>query len=291
MGSINSIAKRLLQRLNDTSFSKMQYFRHHLRFPNLTDPTAFNEKIIWLKLNYRDPLLHECADKFLVRDYVARVLGESFLVPLVAIWESPDDIQRAQLPDRCVLKATHGSGWNIILRNHDKATFDSSIEQLRRWCAMDFYEVGREWCYKGLTPRILCEKFLSTPSGDSPWDYKLFCYHGEPKFVQIDHNRFRSHTRSLYDTNWKRIRCALQYPSHPSDTRRPESLGLMLEASRKLSRPFPFCRVDFYEVEGCLYFGEITFYPGKGVEHFRPRVYDYVFGSPLNIHAGPLNGV
>lgn len=269
--------------MSDRSFSRFQYFWNHFHFPNLEEPTGFNEKIIWLKLHYRDPLLKVCADKFQVRDYVAQTLDESFLIPLVAVWESPDDIDEATLPDRCILKATHGSGWNVVYKRHDKTEFGAVREQLRQWLAMDFYEVGREWCYKEISPRILCESFLSGPDGDSPWDYKLFCYHGEPKFVQVDYNRFGKHTRALYDTHWKRLNCSLEYPAHRIDTDRPAALGLMLEASRKLSQPFPFCRVDFYEVSGRVYFGELTFYPGKGVERFRPRDYDYVFGAPLDI--------
>jgi hypothetical protein len=283
MGVINSIARKLLAGLDDKSFSKLQYFRNHLRFPNLVTPVGFNEKIIWLKLHYRDPLLQVCADKLQVRDYVAETLDASFLIPLAAVWESPDGIDEATIPDNCVLKATHGSGWNIISRKSDKIDFAAAKKQLKQWLAMDFYEVGREWSYKGLPPRVLCESFLSGPDGESPWDYKLFCYHGKPRFVQVDYNRFGKHTRALYDINWKRLDCSLEYPAPRFNTARPETLGLMLEASRKLSQPFPFCRVDFYEVSGRVYFGEITFYPGKGVERFRPRVYDYVFGSPLNV--------
>lgn len=283
MGVINIIAQKLFGGMDDKSFSKLQYFRNHFRLPDLVTPAGFNEKILWLKLYYRDPLLKICADKFQVRDYVAQTLDESYLVPLIAVWDSPDDIDGTSISGNCVLKATHGSGWNIISKESAKINLAVAKVQFKQWFAMDFYEVGREWCYKGISPRILCEQFLSGPDGESPWDYKLFCYHGEPQFVQVDYDRFGQHTRALYDINWKRLDCSLEYPAPRNNTTRPATLGLMLEASRKLSQPFPFCRVDFYEVSGRVYFGEITFYPGKGVERFRPRVYDYVLGAPLNV--------
>jgi hypothetical protein len=280
---LNKLAQVLLRDADDATFSRLQYFRRHLRWPDLKNPRTFNEKILWLKIHHRNPLLRVCADKFTVRDFVREKIGEEFLIPLAGAWESAPAIDFESLPNRFALKASHGSGWNILCR--DKTHFDSESARktAARWLAADFSKVGREWTYAGLTPRILCEQFLSGPDGEPPWDYKFFCYHGEPRFVQVDYARFQRHTRALYETSWQRVPCRLEYHLQKKDSSRPATLQTMLSLAEKLSKPFPFVRVDLYEVGVKNYFGELTFYPGKGVERFTPRRFDEVFGEPLHL--------
>jgi hypothetical protein len=280
---LNKLAQILLRDVDDATFSRLQYFRRHLRWPDLKNPRTFNEKILWLKINHRDPLLRVCADKFTVRDFVREKIGEEFLIPLVGAWESAPAIDFESLPNRFALKASHGSGWNILCRDKARFDFESTRKTAARWLDSDFSKVGREWTYVGLTPRILCEHFLTGPDGEPPWDYKFFCYHGEPRFVQVDYSRFQGHTRALYDTFWNRIPCQLEYRLQKKNSPRPATIKTMLSLAEKLSKPFPFVRVDLYEVGDKNYFGELTFYPGKGVERFKPGRYDRIFGEPLDL--------
>jgi hypothetical protein len=280
---LNKLAQVLLRDADDATFSRLQYFRRHLRWPDLANPRSFNEKILWLKIHHRDPLLRLCADKFTVRDYVREKAGEEFLIPLLGVWESAEAVDFSKLPDRFVLKASHGSGWNILCRGSD--TFDeiSARQKLSRWLQRDFSNVGREWCYSSLAPRIVCEQFLAEANGEPPWDYKFFCYHGEPRFVQVDCARFQSHTRALYDTAWNRIPCRLEYTLQKTDSPPPSNLKGMLDLAAKLSKPFPFVRVDLFALGKKIFFGELTFYPGKGVERFHPGKFDRIFGEPLDL--------
>lgn len=281
--TLNSLAQTLLAPVSDAWFGRLQYLKCQGCFPNLRHPRTFNEKIQWLKAHHHDPLLKECADKFTVRQYVKDRVGAEHLIPLIAVYDHPSAINFGTLPQRFVLKASHGSGWNILCRDISTLDIAKTRSQLEKWSGMNFYKVGREWCYDGLVPRIVCEEFMADSNDAPPWDYKFFCYHGTPHFVQVDHARFSHHTRSIYDVGWNRIPCQLEYALEPHDCPRPETLPIMLDIAAQLSRPFPFVRVDLYELDRHVLFGELTFYPGKGVERFTPRSYDLLFGNPLKL--------
>ncbi len=148
---------------------------------------------------------------------------------------------------------------------------------------MDFYKVGREWAYKGLTPRILCEEYLADLDGEPPFDYKFFCFHGKPEYLQVDFDRFTNHTRAIYDMQWNKLPCKLEYAFNHEEHPKPACFDEMTSVAAVLSKPFPFVRVDLYESNGKVYFGEMTFYPGKGVEKFDPPEYDLKFGQLLHI--------
>lgn len=283
MPTLNDFARLVLSPLSDAVYIRLQYLRNHRRLPDLRNPTTLNEKIQWLKLYYRVPLLKRCADKVAVRDYVAERVGSQYLVPAAGIYASSGDIDFTALPSRFVLKASHGSGWNIICRDRRGFDEEGARALLGRWMQRNFYNVGREWAYDGLEPRILCEEFISGPDGESPWDYKVFCFHGRAHFVQVDYGRFSSHTRVLYDTDWSRIPCALEYPVVEEVSARPQALREMLKIAEDLAADFPFVRVDLYEVEDKIFFGEMTFYPGKGVERFSPRSCDESLGKWLDL--------
>jgi len=287
MISVSQSARRFLRFLPDKMFVGLQYAYKQGSFPDLENPETFNEKLQWLKLNYRNPLMKVCVDKCLARGYVEQRIGKEFLIPLLGVFDQVDQIDYEQLPERFVLKATHGSGWNAIC--HSKTDFDwhQARRNLAGWLKQSFYPVGREWAYSDPTPRIVCEEFLADESGCSPADYKVFCFHGKPAFVQVDYARFSSHTRNLYTLNWERIACELEYPGEPAPPAAPKNLAKLLEVAAELSAPFPFVRVDLYALEGEIYFGEMTFYPGKGVERFRPASFDHTFGELLDLSKIP----
>ncbi len=256
---------------------------------DLETPTSYCDKLNWMKLHYHRPEFKVFADKFAVRAHVAAKLGPEWLVPLVGVYERPEDIPWDDLPDAFVLKTTHASGTNILCP--DKSRFDRglAIRRLRRWLRRDFYWYGLEWCYRDMPRKILCESFLQGPEGQPPWDYKVLCFNGEPRIVWVDVGRFTRHLRAFYDVQWNRLSCRSSWiESTEENFPRPPQLERMLAAARTLSAGYPFMRVDFYVVGEQPMFGEITLYPGAGNEAFLPLSFDEEVGSwiPLPAPAG-----
>lgn len=267
--------------VSDASFGKLYYALHLGHWPSIKEPVGFNEKIQWLKLNYRHEFLHDLVDKWNVRSYVRERLGSDVLVPAYGVYRSVQEIDLDQLPNRFVLKPTHGSGWVIVCA--DKAQFDwpSAKRKLDTWLRRDYYYHAREWVYKGLEPKIVCEELLAMADGTIPNDYKVYCFGGKPRYIQVDVDRFGQHKRNIYDTNWERLPLEILYPGATDDIPRPSCLRDMLEAAARLSEPFPVCRVDFYVLSDRFYFGELTFFPENGIGEFRPRSYDRLFGDEV----------
>lgn len=283
MSLLNKIAPWLLAPLPDKWFLQIQYLYKQRKLLNLKNPRTLNEKIQWSKLHERNPLMVQCVDKWRVREYVASQIGDEVLIPLLGVYSSVDQIPFGDLPPQFVLKANHGSGWNIICRNKAALDVDGAKKKLNKWLKSDFSRVGREWAYRGIPPRICAEKYLADARGEPPADYKFFCFHGKVGFVQVDQDRFLQHTRSLYSPEWKKLPCALEYPIFPDEIAKPENLDAMIELAEMLAKSFAFVRVDLYSVSGNIYFGELTFYPGKGVERFCPASFDEQFGSLLDL--------
>ena len=277
------VGRIVLGGLSDKTFSSIQFLIHQGHLPNLKAPKSFNEKIQWLKLNYRDPLIQKCANKLLVREYVKNCCGPEILVPLVGCYESVEEIRFEDLPQRFVCKASHGSGWNIVATDKAKLNWAVESQKLKKWMATDFSTIGREWAYKNSPKKILIEEFLDGPDGQSPYDYKIFCFNGTPRFVQVDTDRFSEHRRSFYDLNWQQLSFGLEYPIETRVLPRPMGLDKMIEIAKKLSKPFPFVRCDLYDCKGQVYFGELTFYPEKGTGRFNPRKADNDVGAMLSL--------
>lgn len=252
--------------------------------PRLAAPVTLNEKIQWLKIRYRDPLLKVCADKVAARGFAER-LGDKYLVPIVGVLDRAIGIDFSGLPHSFVLKASHGSGWNVICRDIYELGREEVRRKFERWEKINFYDVGREWAYDRIPPRILCEHFLEGSDGSSPWDYKVFCFHGRARFIQVDYDRFDGHTRCLFDTDWIPLPCELEYPTRTEASEPPENLKELVRVAEELARGFPFVRVDLYEVGEQVFFGEMTFYPGKGVERFRPAIWDVKLSEWLDINS------
>ena len=286
MSFIGDLYRILLKPLPDEQYSVFEHFRHLHRFPDLRKPKTFNEKILWIKLNYRNRLLIQCTDKFLVRDYVRSVLPEDALVPLLGVYERAQDISYSALPDQFILKANHGSGWNVLCRSKSSFDHQTATIKLSKYLRSNFYNVQREWAYKEIKPQIICEALLLDDEGNIPKDYKVYCFNGEPKFLQVHYDRFTEHTTNFYDLDWHRMPCALKYPNHAErNSSPPEALSKLLTIAQRLSTPFPFVRVDLYVLGTRVFFGELTFYPEAGIGKFLPPEYDYIFGNYLDLRA------
>ena len=269
--------------LPTTAYVRRTYREKTGQTLNLRNPISFNEKIQWLKLHYRNPILTRMADKYEAKEVVRERLGNDWSVPTAAIYDSPDQIRLEGLPEALALKATHGSGWNIISR--DKSELDERQVQsyFRFWLSKSYYMYSKEWAYKNVRPRVVCEPLLVDRAGELPLDYKVFCFAGEPRFVQVDFDRFTNHTRAFYDCEWRKQTFSVGYPLSEKTVSRPQELEQMLDLARSLSREIPFLRVDQYLVSGEVFIGELTVYPGNGMEKFTDERWNKELGDLLEL--------
>jgi len=255
-------------------------------YPDLKNPETFNEKLQWLKLYWRDPRGTVCADKYAVRAYVQSKIGGHFLNEFYALYDRVEDINIAELPDSFVLKATHGSGWNIICYDKRSLDWDKAFADMKTWLASNYYnatEYDREWVYKNIKPHIICEKYLATEN-KLPTDYKIFCFNGKPRIIQVNTDRDTTLKIDFYDLGWNRLPCRLkEHPNSGKALSCPGNFNAMLEASRALAADFVFVRTDFYLIDGKIIFGEMTFFPNSGLKAFVPQEYDHILGDMLTL--------
>ena len=249
---------------------------------NIDNPQTFNEKLQWLKLYDRNPLYTTMVDKYEAKKYVAGIIGEEHIIPTLAVYDKVEDIDFDTLPNQFVLKCTHDSGGIFICHDKTKLVRQDAIKKLRKGLKKNFYWYYREWPYKNVRPRIIAEKYMEDESGWQLKDYKIFCFNGEPQFIEVDYDRYVGHKLNVYDLNWQFIDF---YMTSPNDANviieKPKQLDLMLEKARRLSLGIPFVRVDFYSICDNIYFGELTFHPGSGLIDFHPREYDKIVGEKL----------
>ena len=268
----------------DSLYLKM-IFRAKLSYSlNLKNPKTFNEKVQWLKINDCKPIYTQLADKYEVRKFVAEKIGEEYLIPLLGVWDSADEIDFSTLPSQFVLKCNHDSGGIVICT--DKATFDikTARNKLNKHLKRNFYYVCREQQYKNIKPRIICEKYMVDESGTELKDYKIFCFNGKPKVIQVNYDRFINGKKNLYDIEWNYIPVAMTYPTDPNVIiNKPSKLEEMLHLAKILSKDYSFVRVDFYSIDDKIYFGELTFTPAAGFGKFEPEEFDFEMGSWLEL--------
>ena len=250
------------------------------------NPRTFQEKIQWLKLYDSTPLKTICADKFKVREYVSRKIGSQYLIPLLDVWNDPDEIDLDELPDQFVLKCNHGSGFNIIVRDKNKFDFEAAKEKLRGWLKIDYGMFAFEFHYCAMKPKIVAEKFIEVDGEFDIPNYKFYCFNGEPKFIQYEIGHDTELCLDFFDLDWTHL--SVRRTDHPQTTnpeniRKPHNLKLMIELSRKMSEDFAFVRVDFYEVGDQIFFGELTFSPSGGAVYFIPSEYNEKFGDMLQL--------
>lgn len=275
--------------ITDEYLIKKQFKESLGREVDLNNPIKFNDKLQWLKLNWHDPIATKCADKYEVREIIKEKIGEEYLNELIGVYESVDEIDIDKLPDKFVLKGTHGSGFNIICSDKNNINWDEKFNEMRRWQNKNYYWQNREPVYKNIKPRIICEKFLIQNDGDELRDYRFFCFNGEPKFITVDFSITdkKKTRRNLYDLEWNLMGEEISYPKETNiKVRKPEKLEEMIELSRKLSSGFPHARVDFYYIENRIIFGEITFFHQSGMGIISPEDFEIKMGNWLEI---PVN--
>lgn len=270
----------------DLPYLKLIYWAEMGKKLNIKNPQTFNEKIQWLKLYDRDTDKIKYVDKYEVRNYIAKTIGKQYLIPLINVYDEVNQINWSTLPNTFVLKCTHGSGSNIICKNKNNLDINLAKKKLKKWMNQNWYNFGREWEYKHIKPRIICEKFIVDDSGNDLKDYKIMCYNGSAKciFVCLNRNSKTGLNINIYDRDWNLLPVErVGVPKSEEFVKKPKNLDLMLNLAEILAKDFPFLRVDFYEANGRVYFGEITFYPGSGFRGFKPESYDETLGSWIKL--------
>ncbi len=272
---------RMLRFIPDKPMLQLQYRIKTGRKLNLSNPKRYTEKIQWYKLYYRDDLMPLCVDKYLVRKHIESKGLADTLVNLYGVYENPEDINLAVLPEKFVLKTSNGSGTNIIC--HDKSKLDENEvkEKIRGFLRQSSASAGREWVYGKSEPKIIVEELLedSTTKDGTINDYKFLCFNGKPEYIVLDVNRFTDHKRNIYDRNWNDLHIESDCPCSNEEYAPPENLAEMLRIAEILCKDFPAVRVDLYSVEGKIYFGELTFFPWSGYVIYKPDSFDYEMGE------------
>jgi hypothetical protein len=265
----------------------LDHWRRQDERHDIFNPVTFNQKVLYRRIFDRRAALTQVADKAAVRSYVQARLGPRILPQLYWLTTRPDTIPFDELPDRFVVKPTHGSGWVQLVT--DKVVLDRNalIETCRGWLSTSFYKETLEWVYKDIEPRILVEEFIDDGSGTAPNDYKLFVFDGTVELIQVDKDRFTNHRRRLYSTCWDKLDVSFECEDIIGDVPRPAHLAEMIDAAEKLGRDWDFIRADFYHTGKRLYFGELTLYPEAGWGRFRPKEFDRYLGQRWKLYGAP----
>lgn len=284
---VMTFVKKSLRFLPDKLYIQL-YYRLRVGKPlNIKNPTTLNEKLQWLKFNYRFPLQSIVSDKLLVRDYVAEKIGSEYLIPLFGAWEKYDDINFEKLPEKFVLKCNHDSGGLVICTDKGKLDYIKTRNKLEKSLKSNFFYIGREYQYKNIKPRIICEQFISD-NGKVPTDYKIYCFNGIPDVILVCRDRFSKNTHRasylFFDQNWNFLPLDKGDDELGEvDVAKPKNLDKMIEIARKLSEDFLFARIDLYNIDGRIYFGEITLSPNSGFDPDIKYETDLMFGEKLKI--------
>jgi hypothetical protein len=256
----------------------VQHVRKHRRLPDFGHPVTFNEKVVARKLSERSATFVECADKVAVKEHVARIVGDKYVIP--TIWhgvELPASLP-ASWPDRFVVKANHASGWNAFVSGDGAERWAQLRSDTAMWMRQNWPHHLHERWYNRIPRQILAEEMIGEP-GHPPPDYKFFMFDGEVAMIQLDLDRFSGHRRDLYDPSWRRMNATLLYPGSGSDSPRPAHFDQMLDVARALGRGLDFVRVDLYDTPTGPLFGEMTFAPESGLGRFTPPSLDHELGA------------
>ncbi len=252
---------------------------------NLDNPKTFNEKIQWLKLYYHNPLMTKCADKVAVRDYIKEKIGAEYLIPIIGVYDNVDDIDWDVLPDKFVAKVNWGSGQNIICTDKSKLDIADAKQKLVQWTLPEsnHYYDFLEWVYKDIPPKIIIEEYIEQLDSNIQ-DYRFFCFNGVVQQIWLDVlSGSPDHKRHIYDRNWNLLDIKVRWPSINKNIKKPENLDKMIRLAEILSHDFPHVRVDFYNIQGKIYFGELTFSSMNGTGIFEPFEWDRKLGTLLTL--------
>lgn len=273
------------RRVPDRLYLKLLYWACMGERLDLGNPRTFNEKLQWLKLYDRRDEYTTMVDKVEAKKWVAERIGEQYVIPTLGVWERPEDIDFDALPDKFVMKTNHDSGQVCICTDKSKLDREKVRREMAASLRRDYYLTGREWPYKNVRRRILAEQYLECGSSSDLVDYKFFCFGGEPRFIQVIQNRRTRETIDFFDLEWRHQEfVGLSVSSRAEQMpEAPETLAEMIAVARAVAVRNPFSRIDLYEVNGKVYFGEITFYPAGGFGRFQPEAYNEIIGEMISL--------
>lgn len=277
--------KGILNWVNDEKFLKIKYRLIMGKKLNLENPKTFNEKIQWLKLYDRKDIYTTMVDKYEAKKYVANIIGEKYIIPTLGIYNSFEEIDFSKLPNQFVIKPTHTSGNIYICKDKNKIDYKKLEKEINKWLKRKYYYIHREWPYKNIKPRIIIEKFMIDKYSEDIKDYKLMSFNGKVKYSLVCSGRSNNNGLHMdfYDLNWNKMPFKRIYPNLENKTNKPFNYQTMIKIAEKLSHNIMFLRVDFYEINQKIYFGELTFYPSAGFGKFIPEEYDEIIGDMLEI--------
>ena len=252
---------------------------------NLKNPKTYNEKLQWLKLHDHNPLYPTMVDKHAVKDYVAKIIGSEYIIPTLEVYNNPDEIDFNKLPSQFVLKCNHDSGGLVVCKDKSKLDEKSVRERLLICLKRDFYWLGREWPYKNIKKRIIAEQYMEDDETKELRDYKFFCFNGVVKlmFIATDRQNREEPYFDFYDTQFNHLDLIHGHPNAPIPPQKPYNFELMIELAEKISKGLPHVRVDFYECNRKIYFGEITLYHHNGTVPFKPEYWDRKLGDLIEL--------
>jgi len=279
-------SKFLTKVIPDSIYVRLLFLKHYKRLPNLRNPQTFGEKLQWLKLYDRQPEYTMLVDKVLVKEYIKDKIGEQYIIPTLGVWENPEDIDFDSLPKQFVLKWNHDSGSTIIVK--DKANLDipATVSKLKHYREHNGYYYGREWPYKNVKPLVFAEKYMEDEVYHELRDYKWFCFDGKPKVMFIATDRYKENTDvkfDFFDTDKKWLNIKNVHENAKTPPQLPEFFDEMKALAECLSKGMAHVRVDFFECNGKVYFGELTLTHGSGLLPLEPETWEYTFGSWLTL--------
>lgn len=289
MKVLNKLGHMVFDMLPDKKYLEVKYYYRMKKKLNLTNPKTYNEKLQWIKLYDRKDLYTTMVDKYEVKKYVSNIIGEEYIIPTYGVWDRAEDINFDELPSQFVLKCTHDSGSIVVCQDKSKLNYTEVIKKLNKALKKSAFIDGREWPYKNVKRRIIAEKFMVDSEDKELRDYKFFTFNSEPKILYIAQGRGsgREISADFYDMEFNHLDMKIDHqmahemgmePPHP-----PKNFELMKDLAKKLSKGTPEVRVDFYEVDGKVYFGELTFFHCSGFISLKPESWEYTLGEWIKL--------
>lgn len=284
---MNYIVNHALKLLPDRLYLQLLYYKHFRKFIDFNNPESFNEKLQWLKLNDRQPIYTTLVDKLKMKNWVKSIVGEGYTIPTLAVWDKPEEIDFDKLPNQFVLKWNHDSGSIVICK--DKNHFDTTeaINKLRHGAQFNGFWYGREWPYLNVPPKVFAEPYMEDNATHELRDYKIFTFNGEVKLLLIASERQKPGVDTkfdFYDINLEHVDMRNQHENAAIPPEPPQSFPVMKELAEKISKGFVHLRVDFYEVDGKVYIGELTLYHGSGIMTFSPDKWYKTLGDWIDLN-------
>ncbi len=261
-------------------------FKLRLGYPlNLNHPRTYNEKLQWLKLNHIHPEYAQLVDKIDAKVFAEQKIGVEHIIPTLGTWDTVDEIDWKSLPEKFVIKCTNDSGGIVVCKDKSKLDIRKAIAKLKKGWGKNYYNRNKEYPYRNLTPRIIAEEYMEDESGYELKDYKFFCFDGDPKFLFVATGRQQNDTRfDFFDLEWNHLPVLNGHPNADHLITKPENFTEMIDIARRLSQGIPHVRVDLYNVNGIIFFGEMTFFHWSGMTPFEPIEWDFKFGEYIKLH-------